>query len=121
MIQVYKILHNHEKTTNAKLLELSNYNRTRGNNLKLFKKESKTQIRKNSFCIRVTEPWNSLPNEVIMSPSVNSFKRRINKHWKYHPMKFTPSCYSPNNNINELRNRRTPRSTMLTIGPDTVS
>ena len=28
MIQVYKILHNHEKTTNAKLLELSNYNRT---------------------------------------------------------------------------------------------
>ena len=44
MIQVYKILHSQDKTTNTKLLELSNYNRTRGNNIKLFKKSSKTEI-----------------------------------------------------------------------------
>ena len=30
MVQIYKTLHSHEKTTNTKLLELSNYNRRRG-------------------------------------------------------------------------------------------
>ena len=50
-------------------------------------------MRKNCFSIRVVDTWNSLPNEVVLSTSINSFKS--NKHLKNHPSKFTAQCYEP--------------------------
>ena len=38
-------------------------------------------VRKYSFCIRVVNKWNSLPNEVITATSVNSFKNRFDLFW----------------------------------------
>ena len=68
--------------------------RTRGNNLKLFKKYARTETRKNSFSNRIVDTWNNLPNDLVNSPSVNCFKSRLNKHWCQHPQKFTAKCYN---------------------------
>ena len=48
-----------------------------------------------SFSNRVIDTWNALSDDVVTAPSINSFKNRLNKQWKNHPLKFTPSCYSP--------------------------
>jgi len=38
-------------------------------------------IRKYSFCYRVVNVWNSLPDYVVEANSVNSFKNRLDKYW----------------------------------------
>jgi len=38
-------------------------------------------IRKYSFCARVVNIGNSLPNEVVEANTVNAFKNRLDKHW----------------------------------------
>jgi len=50
--------------------------RTRGHTKKLVKR-CHYDVRKNSFCIRVVNIWNSLSNDVITATSVNSFKNRL--------------------------------------------
>jgi len=37
-------------------------------------------IRKYSFCYRVVNVWNSLPDYVVEADSVNSFKSRLDKY-----------------------------------------
>ena len=41
------------------------------------------------------DSWKALPESVIMAPSLNCFKSRLNSHWKKHPYKFDPWCYIP--------------------------
>jgi len=36
----------------------------------------------------VIKPWNSLPEEVVMSSSVKMFEARLDKFWKDQPMKY---------------------------------
>ena len=93
MIQVFRFLRGIDKIDHSKLFELANDNRTRGHSLRL-KKESKTNLRKNSFTQRVVAPGNSLSEEIVSAPSVDSFKHRLNKFWKDHPLKFEPSFFN---------------------------
>ena len=45
-----------------------------------FKKEAcKKDIRKYFFKNRITEKWNNLPASIVNAPSLNSFKRRLDK------------------------------------------
>ena len=46
---------------------------TRGHSLKLFIERACTNVRKESFSLRVTRLWNDLPEVVVTAPSVNSF------------------------------------------------
>ena len=56
--------------------------RTRGHSLKLKKIFSRLDVRKFSFANRVVGLWNSLPEEVVSTCSVNAFKNRLDKHWE---------------------------------------
>ena len=96
--QVYKTLHDMDKIDKNKLFIMLDYPATRGHSLKLFKRKSRLQIRANFFSNLVGEVWNSLPESVVQTPSLNCFKSRLNKYWHNHPSKFHPACYVPGQN-----------------------
>jgi len=51
--------------------------RTRANGHKLKQRKFQLNTRKNFFPLRVTEPWPSLPREVVESPSLEIFKTHL--------------------------------------------
>jgi hypothetical protein len=38
-------------------------------------------MRRNSFAIRVVKSWNSLPEEIVSTPTTNTFNNRLDKYW----------------------------------------
>ena len=53
----------------------------KGHSLKLFIERACTNVRKESFSLRVTRLWNDLPEVVVTAPSVNSFKNHLDRYW----------------------------------------
>ena len=81
MIETFKILNGFYDLNTVPVLTLNINTRTRGNSLKLKHNRCRYDINKFSFCHRVVGVWNSLPNNVILSCSINSFKNNLDKHW----------------------------------------
>ncbi len=106
MVQTFKILQDIDHVVKDKLFTMSTYTRTRGNSRKLFKRRSRLQTRANVFSNRIVNAWNNLPETVVMAPSLNSFKSRLNTHWRNHPSKFTPLCYTTTDTL-EIERPRT--------------
>ena len=78
MIEVFKILKGIDKVQEG-FLELDTNPRTRGNTLKLKKLRHRTQKRTMFFSSRVVNEWNKLPDWVIQSKTVMSFKKQFDK------------------------------------------
>jgi acyl CoA:acetate/3-ketoacid CoA transferase len=79
MIEVYKIMsgkYDPEISNIFQHQEQENRN-TRGHKYKLFKPRCRLNIRKNSFCIRVVNMWNSLPENVVTVKTLLTFERRL--------------------------------------------
>ena len=59
---------------------------TRGNDLRLQKHRSKYDLRRYFFTNRALDVWNSLPNHVIFSDTVNTCKSELDKFWQNQPI-----------------------------------
>ena len=81
MIEVYKILHKKYDSNVVPELCKNVNSKTRGNSLKLNVQRCKYNLRKYSFTVRIVNLWNSLPDSVILSDSVNSFKNKLDEYW----------------------------------------
>ena len=81
MIQVYKIVNGYYDKNVCPNLIKNLDTRTRGNTLKLTNRRSNIDIRKYSFCFRIVNLWNSLPENVVTVDSINGFKNSLDKHW----------------------------------------
>jgi hypothetical protein len=86
MIEAYKIITGKYDTTLRHDSIRFNQHQTRGHKYKLEKPFARTNLRKYSFFHRIVDPWNNLPSSVVEADSINSFERRLDKHWKNHPM-----------------------------------
>jgi len=82
MIETYKYLHGvytDDEVSAFLPLHKSTGMTTRGQQLKLQKRECRGKLRANFFSYRVCNIWNSLPEEVVMSNTVNCFKGRFDR------------------------------------------
>ena len=88
MIETFKILNGYHDTKVSMILTKDTQTRTRGNQMKLFLERANTETRRNFFSLRVVAIWNSLPDSVILAPSINSFKNRIDRFWSDKNVRF---------------------------------
>ena len=74
----YKIIRGDINVSLNDSITLSTYTGTRGHPLKLFKQQSRIDVRKFSFVNRIVDVWNDLPTPVIEAKTVDSFRAKLN-------------------------------------------
>jgi len=79
MIEVFKIITGKYDYLISPHLPLSSSSVTRGNSFKIITCRCHYDLRKYSFRNRITNIWNSLPNDVVNASSLNVFKNRLDK------------------------------------------
>ena len=78
MIETYKYLHGINKVS-THFLPFSEDRCTRGHSLKLKKVKNNTNRRRMFYSQCIVDDWNSLSEEVVMSPTLNCFKNILDK------------------------------------------
>ncbi|BHF65879.1 hypothetical protein SprV_0200889200 [Sparganum proliferum] len=82
LIQVFRIVRNQGCClASGDFFELATTTNLRGHPLKLRVTGARLDTRKFFFSNRVVAAWNALPEDVVMSGSVETFKRRLDHHW----------------------------------------
>ena len=58
---------------------------THDHKYKLEKRRANRNTRQKFSTMRVVNDWNNLPEDVVDSPNINTFKNRLDRHWsEYH-------------------------------------
>ena len=81
LIETFKILKGFTDLEASTIFVLETDPRSRGHSMKLGKLRPNLKYRQNSFALRVVNPWNKLPQGVIDAPSVDQFKKELDKVW----------------------------------------
>ncbi|BHF62279.1 hypothetical protein SprV_0200526100 [Sparganum proliferum] len=82
LIQTYRIVRSRECALDFDdFFELAGTDRLRGHPFKLQRKRAHSDVRRNAFSQRVIGAWNGLPDAVVLSESVKSFKCRLDAHF----------------------------------------
>ena len=90
MIETYKIFNTYDKEAAPNLQLCANPYPTRGHHQKLYySRSNKRHPKLHAFNQRIVRPWNSLPQEVINKPNLDSFKNALDKHWNNLNLKFS--------------------------------
>ena len=87
MLQVFRIINKIDKIPFESFFQLST-RISRGHCWKLEKPDVNTDVRLNSFSVRVINPWNDLPSEAVNCTTLNSFKTAQEKAWKDREIKY---------------------------------
>ena len=74
LIETFRIMNGYEDIEPTKFFTRAEYNRTRGNDLKLFTPHARLELRKQFYSVRVINHWNNLPNKAVNAESINVFK-----------------------------------------------
>jgi len=82
IIEVYKVIHGLSTVDFGCFFEFCHHDRTRGHSLKLHKNRVLTDLRRHFFSERIVNIWNSLDEDVVSAPSINSLKNKLNKLYK---------------------------------------
>ncbi len=82
LIYYYKILNGHIPLDPNLFFTQRTASRTRGHPKKLLVPDMRVDVRKFSFACRSIDRWNSLPNDVILAPSLPVFSKRLNAYLK---------------------------------------
>ncbi|KGL74463.1 hypothetical protein N309_02403, partial [Tinamus guttatus] len=77
LISVYKYLKGGSEEDGVGLFSVVATDRTRGDCHKLKHQKFHMNLRKTFLTVRVTEPWNRLPREVVESPSLEIFQTHL--------------------------------------------
>ena len=90
LIETYKILNNIDNISTNDFLRLRQNNITRGHSMMLEKPRCRLDVFKYSFAVRVVNEWNALPEYVVTSCNVETFKRSLDNHLKSRIHEFIP-------------------------------
>ena len=82
MLQAFKILKGIDRVDPGQFFVSADQSNTRGHSLKLVKQRARSSLRQYTFSQRVVNDWNALPAHVVDSPTLNTFKSRLDKNWK---------------------------------------
>ena len=77
MVHLYQMMHAGVDVEPSEMFTLNASGVTRGHSLKICKPLALTRVRQNSFAVRSINDWSRLPADVIESPSVDIFKKRL--------------------------------------------
>ena len=84
IIMVFMLMNGHLNMTKEDFFQAAPSSRTRGHSLKLAKPRAQSRVRRNHWSVRAINDWNSLPAHVVLAPSTNTFKNRLDDHWSSH-------------------------------------
>ena len=116
MIEMYKLTHElYDDDVAGDFLDMLD-SRARGHPYRVYKRglDKGLDVRKYSFKVRVSEQWNNLPDDVVMSTSINMFKNRLDKLWYGSDVYF-----DSNTNVYTAISARNVRRARPTINCDT--